>query len=361
MQTGEESKKPKATILRPSIKDIARLANVSHPTVSRALLNNPLVSAKTGERIRRIAKEAGYRPSAVARGLLTRRTQTIGVVVTTVADPFAGAVFSGIEKTAGDHGYSVFLADSNADPERERKIVQAFAERRLDGIIVTSSRVGALYLPMLEEMGVPIVLVNNQYPGTFVHAVMIGNVEGSRAAAKHLIDLGHERIAYIGDQSGFQSDAERFAGYRATLKAARIPFQQELVSHGDGKTEAAITAMNKLLQLADLPTAVCCYNDMTALGALQAIHSRGLRVPEDISVTGFDDLFFASYTQPPLTTVRQPMSRMGELAMESLLRLMSGEKMVGTIRVDPELVVRKSTNSPRLARRAGKPESAKRR
>jgi DNA-binding LacI/PurR family transcriptional regulator len=361
MQTGEESKKPKATILRPSIKDIARLANVSHPTVSRALLNNPLVSAKTGERIRRIAKEAGYRPSAVARGLLTRRTQTIGVVVTTVADPFAGAVFSGIEKTAGDHGYSVFLADSNADPERERKIVQAFAERRLDGIIVTSSRVGALYLPMLEEMGVPIVLVNNQYPGTFVHAVMIGNVEGSRAAAKHLIDLGHERIAYIGDQSGFQSDAERFAGYRATLKAARIPFQQELVSHGDGKTEAAITAMNKLLQLADLPTAVCCYNDMTALGALQAIHSRGLRVPEDISVTGFDDLFFASYTQPPLTTVRQPMSRMGELAMESLLRLMSGEKMVGTIRVDPELVVRKSTNSPRLVRRAGKPESAKRR
>jgi len=355
MPAGADSKKIKGTMLRPSIKDIARLANVSHPTVSRALLNNPLVSKQTGERIRRIAKEAGYRPSAVARGLLTRRTQTIGVVVTTVADPFAGAVFSGIEQTAGDHGYSVFLADSNADPERERKIVQAFAERRLDGIIVTSSRVGALYLPLLSEMGVPIVMVNNQYPGAFVHAVMIGNIEGSRAAAQHLIELGHERIAYIGDRSGFQSDTERFAGYRAALKAARIPFNQELVSHGNGKAEGAIGAMNELLQLSDLPTAVCCYNDMTALGALNAIHSHGLAVPEDISVTGFDDLFFASYTQPPLTTVRQPMYRMGQLAMESLLRLMSGEKMVGTIRVDPELIVRKSTMSPRTAPTAGKP------
>lgn len=352
MPTDEELKKPEGIMLRPSIKDIARLANVSHPTVSRALLNNPLVSAKTGERIRRIAKEAGYRPSAVARGLLTRRTQTIGVVVTTVADPFAGAVFSGIEQTAGDHGYSVFLADSNADPERERKIVQAFAERRLDGIIVTSSRVGTLYLPLLSEMGIPIVLVNNQYPGAFVHAVMIGNVEGSRSAAKHLIDLGHERIAYIGDQSGFQSDTERFAGYRTALKVARIPFKLELVSHGDGKPDAAITAMNKLLQLSEIPTAVCCYNDMTALGALHAIHSHGLRVPEDISVTGFDDLFFASYTKPPLTTVRQPMYRMGQLAMESLLRLMSGKKMAGTIRVDPELVVRKSTMPPSKANKA---------
>ena len=355
MQTDMESNKPDSTMLRPSIKDIARLANVSHPTVSRALLNNPLVSKKTGERIRRIAKEAGYRPSAVARGLLTRRTQTIGVVVTTVADPFAGAVFSGIEQTAGDHGYSVFLADSNADPDRERKIVQAFAERRLDGIIVTSSRVGALYLPLLAEMGVPIVLVNNQFPGAFAHAVMIGNVEGSRAVAKHLIALGHQRIAYIGDQSGFQSDTERFAGYRAALKAAQIPFKEELVCHGDGKAEAATLAMSRLLQLHELPTAVCCYNDMTALGALHAIHSHGLRVPDDVSVTGFDDLFFASYTQPPLTTVRQPMYRMGQLAMDSLLSLMSGKKMVGTIRVAPELVVRKSTASPRKSGAPGKP------
>src|SRR5271157_846141 len=144
-----------------SIKDIARMAHVSHPTVSRALQNSPLVNPRTAEKIRRIAEQAGYRPSAVARGLVTRRTRTIGLVVTTVADPFTSEVVSGIEHAASDHGYSVFLADSNADPEREKKVVQSFAEQRVDGIVVTSSRVGALYVPLLSEMRVPIVLVNN--------------------------------------------------------------------------------------------------------------------------------------------------------------------------------------------------------
>src|ERR1019366_428449 len=132
----------------------------------------------------------------------TRRTRTIGLVVTTVADPFTSEVVTGIEQTANDHGYCGFLAGSNADPDRERKIVQSFAEQRVDGIIVTSSRVGALYLPLLSEMRVPIVLVNNQHPGAFVHSVTIANVAGSRKAANHLIELGHRRIAYLGDQFG---------------------------------------------------------------------------------------------------------------------------------------------------------------
>lgn len=328
---------------QPSIKDIARLARVSHPTVSRALQNSPLVNAQTAAKIRKIADEAGYRASAVARGLVTRRTRTIGLVVTTVADPFASEVACGVEQTANDHGYSVFLADSNADPAREKKVVQAFAERRVDGIIVTSSRVGALYLPLLAEMMVPIILVNDQYPGAFVHSVMITNLEGMRAAAEHLVGLGHRRIAYLGDQFGYQSDAERLAGYRAALDGAGIPPMPELVVRGDGKAEAAMAAMEKLLVLAQPPTAVCCYNDMSALGAMRQIRVRGLRVPEDISVAGFDDLFFASYMQPPLTTVRQPMRRMGQLAMENLFKLMSGEESVAQVKVDTELVVREST------------------
>ncbi len=332
---------PRRSPRQLSIKDIARIARVSHPTVSRALQNSPLVNAKTAEKIRRIADEAGYRASAVARGLVTRRTRTIGLVVTTVADPFASEVVCGVEQTANDHGYSVFLADSNADPERERKVVQAFAERRVDGILVTSSRVGALYLPMLAQMQVPIVLVNDQYPGAFVHSVMIANFEGMRAAAGHLVELGHRRIAYLGDQFGYQSDAERLAGFRAALESASIPVRSQLIAHGDGKPEAAMAAMKALL--AARPTAICCYNDMTALGATHQLRAHGLRVPKDISVTGFDDLFFAAYLEPPLTTVRQPMRRMGQLAMESLLRLMSGEESVPQIRVDAELVVRAST------------------
>jgi DNA-binding LacI/PurR family transcriptional regulator len=346
----EQGREAKGIVRRPlrqpSIKDIARIAQVSHPTVSRALQNSPLVNAQTAARIRKIADETGYRASAVARGLVTRRTRTIGLVVTTVADPFASEVVCGIEQTANDHGYSVILADSNADPERERKVVQSLAERRVDGIIVTSSRVGALYVPLLSEMMVPIVLVNDQYPGDFVHSVMIRNQDGMRAVTEHMIALGHRRIAYIGDRFGYQSDTERLAGYRAALSAADLPAQSDLVVHGDGGAEAAMQGMEQLLALAKAPTAVCCYNDMSALGAMRCLRNRGLRVPGDFSVAGFDDLFFAAYTEPPLTTVRQPMRRMGHMAMESLLKLMEGGDSVAQIHIEAELVVRQSTASP---------------
>ena len=339
---------------QPSIKDIARLARVSHPTVSRALQNSPLVKAETAARIQKIAAETGYRASAVARGLVTRRTRTIGLVTTTVADPFAGEVVYGIEESANDHGYAVILANSNADPERERKMVQALAERRVDGILVTSSRVGARYVRLLKELMVPMVLVNDQYPGEFVHSVMIGNQEGMRMAAEHLIELGHRRIAYIGDRFGYQGDADRLAGYRAALEAAQIPPDAELVAHGDGKPGGAEGAMERLLALRHSPTAVCCYNDMSALGAMRTIRSHGLRVGEDVSVTGFDDLFFAEFTDPPLTTVRQPMRRMGRLAMESLLKLMAGDRSVPQIRVAPQLVPRASTARVKARRARGR-------
>ena len=326
-----------------SIKDIARIADVSFSTVSRALQNSPLISPVTAKRIQRIARESGYRASAVARSLVTNKTKTIGVVVTSIADPFVSEVVSGIEECCNDRGYSVFLANSNADPDREQKVVQSFSERRVDGIVVTSSRVGALYVPLLSEMKVPIVLVNNQHPGEFVHSVMIENVKASLEATNHLIQHGHRRISYLGDRFGYQSDTERFAGYRQALERAGLPFLPELVAHGDGKCDGAITAVEPLLRLPKPPTAIFCYNDMTALGALRALHTNGLCVPKDISLVGFDDLYIASYTQPPLTTVRQPMRRMGLLAMESLLKLISGEVSEQAIRVPAELIIREST------------------
>ena len=330
-----------------SIKDIARAAGVSHSTVSRALRGSPLVNQKTTEQIQRVARDLGYRASAVARGLVTRQTRTIGVVVTTISDPFVSEVVSGIELAANDNGYSVFLADSNADPTREKNVVHSFAERRVDGIVVTSSRVGALYTPMLSEMMVPIVLINNQHPGQFVHSVMIDNVEGARQAVSYLIGLGHRRIAYIGDRYGHQSDTERFAGYREALERAALPFLPELVVHGDGRPEGGCVALASLLSLSVSPTAIFCYNDLTALGVLRSIQTRKLRVPEDISLVGFDDLFFASYTDPQLTTVRQPMRQMGRLAMECLLKLMSGKQSAEAIKVPAELIVRESTAAPR--------------
>jgi DNA-binding LacI/PurR family transcriptional regulator len=330
-----------------SIKDIARMAGVSHSTVSRALRDSPLISPGTTRKIQQLARESGYRASAVARGLVARKTMTIGVVVTTIADPFVGEVVGGIEESANEQGYSVFLADSNADPEREKKVVQSFAERRVDGILVTSSRVGALYVPLLSEMNVPIVLINNQHSGEWVHSVMIENVKASLDATEHLIALGHRRIAYLGDRFGHQSDIERCQGYREALRREGIAFLPELAVLGDGKPPGGMAAMESLLQLNSPPTAVFCYNDMSALGAMRCIRNRGLRVPEDVSLVGFDDLYISAYTNPALTTVRQPRWIMGRLAMESLLNLISGRGSADTIHVPAELIVRESTAPPR--------------
>lgn len=330
-----------------SIIDIARRAGVSHSTVSRALRHSGLVNPETAERIRRIAEESGYRASRVARSLVTQRTDTIGVVVTNINDPFVACVVGGIEDAADACGYSVFLANSNAEPEREVRVVRSFEERRVDGIIVTSSRVGALYVEMLGRMRVPIVLLNNQHPSEVAHSVMIANVAGSRAVTAHLIALGHRRIAYIGDEFGYQSDAEREAGFREAHAAAGLEVDEALTARGDGKTKGGIAAMTALLRLQPPPTAVFCYNDMTALGAMHAIQRAGLSVPDDISVAGFDDLPISQYLNPALTTVHQPMREMGRMAMQTLARLMQKEGVAQSLSVQGELVVRASTAPPR--------------
>lgn len=331
-----------------SIKDIARRANVSHSTVSRALSNNPRVKSETMEKIRQIAEESGYRGSAIARSLATRRTKTVGVVVTTIADPFAAGVVSGIEEVAGNHGYSVFLANSNADPDREIRVVHTFEDRRVDGIIVTASRVGALHVPMLSRMLVPIVLLNNQHPSQFVHSIMIENAMPSLEATRYLIGLGHRRIAYIGDRNGSTSDTERFGGYRLALDGAELPFMPELVVYGDGSPEGGMEATAQLLALApDRPTAIFCYDDMTALGAVRQARALGLGVPEDLSVIGFDDLSIVQYTDPPLTTIRQPMSDMGRLAMETVLDIIGGSSSNHNIKMPGELIIRGSTAPPK--------------
>ncbi|MCU1233387.1 MAG: transcriptional regulator, LacI family [Candidatus Solibacter sp.] len=323
------------------------MAGVTHSTVSRALRNSSLVSLQTAERIQRIAREAGYRTSAVARSLVTGRSDTIGVVVTNIADPFIAGVVSGIEETADEHDLSVFLANSNAEPEREVRVARKFEERRVDGIIVTASRVGAQYVPLLTHMQVPIVLLNNQHPSQFAHSVMIDNVQASLDAMRYLIRLGHRRIAYLGDRSGYQSDAERYQGYHQALREAGLPLEPSLTVHGDGKPEGAEAPAAELLALLQPPTAIFCYNDLSALGAMRQVRKHGLRIPEDISVVGFDDLYISQYLNPPLTTVRQPMRQMGRLAMETLLLIFAGSDSGDAIRVPGELIVRESTAHPR--------------
>ncbi|MBV9501706.1 MAG: LacI family DNA-binding transcriptional regulator [Acidobacteriaceae bacterium] len=334
-----------------SIKDIARLAGVSHSTVSRALRGSPLIPADTALRIQRIASETGYTASAIARSLVTRKTHVIGIVVTTIADPFNGEVVAGIEETANQHGYSVILANSQAESERELTVARLFQEQRVDGIIVASSRVGALYQPLLVEIDIPLVLLNNQHPSKFIHSVSIDNYVGALEATRHLLALGHRRIAYVGDNFGLDSDIERFRGFRKAMSSAGLSFSPESIVRGDGKPERAAKESRALFALKSRPTAIFCYNDMSALGVMKEAARHGLRVPEHLSVAGFDDLFFAELLSPALTTVRQPKRELGRRAMQLLLDVLAGNPIKPTIRVKGELIVRDSTAPP--TRRSG--------
>jgi DNA-binding LacI/PurR family transcriptional regulator len=330
-----------------SIKDIARALGISHSTVSRALRDSPLVRAETVSEIKEKAYALGYRPSAVARSLVTRETRTIGIVVTTIADPFHGEVVTGIEEVAGAAGYSVILASSHREPEREMRAVRALQERRVDGILVASSRVGDLYLSAMTEMRVPIVLINNQHDGQLVYSVSVDNETAARDAVRHLIELGHTRIAYLGDQFGSHSDAERLAGYRSALGSAGIAFDSEMVAQGDSSPEGSVPVVRRLLASTPSPTALFCYNDMSSLAALQVAAELGLTVPEKLSIVGFDDLFFAAYLQPPLTTIHQPRREMGREATQLLLALLKGEPVASQrVAVKADLVVRGSTAAP---------------
>jgi DNA-binding LacI/PurR family transcriptional regulator len=329
-----------------SIKDIARIAGVSHSTVSRALADSPLVAPATKRRIQRIAREMGYTPSAIARGLVTRRTATIGLVVTTIADPFIAEVVQGIEETALDNGYSVILCDCNAEPERELTCVRTLREKWVDAIIVTSSRVGSLYVPLLEELGIPIVLVNNQRTGEYVYSVRTDNLEGGRLVGEYLLSLGHRRIGYITGPPSASSSRERLEGCRTALQEQGVDIPEEWIAPGDGRIAGGASGIRYLLERSPRPTAVFCYNDMTAIGALQAAREIGLRVPADLSLVGYDDITFAALVDPPLTTVAQDRYMLGRQAMELTLSLLDGQEGVHDIVLRPSLIKRDSCAPP---------------
>ncbi len=333
-----------------SIKDIARRAGVSHSTVSRALTDSPLVNAETKTRICQLAQEMGYTPSAVARAMSTRRTGTVGLVVTSIADPFVAEVVRGVEETALDHGYSILLCNSNDDPDREITAVRALRVKWVDAVIVTASRVGSFYT-QLTEIHVPVVLINNQQPGEYSFSVRTDDLAGGRLVGEYLLGLGHRRIAYISGRPAATSSQLRLAGCQGALREAGVEIPAQWIAAGDGSSEGAILAVRQLFggappvepveTRAAHPTAVFCCNDRTAMGSLCEIKALGLRIPQDVSVVGYDDIAAASYLDPPLTTVAQAKYELGRRAFEMVLALIRGEQ-VQDVLLKPELVVRAS-------------------
>jgi len=339
-------------VVKVSIKDIARAAGVSHSTVSRALSDSPLIKEETKARIRRLAREMGYSPDAGARGLVVGRTQTIGVVVTTIADPFVAEVVQGIESTAYEHAYTLILATSNDEPDREIAAVETLRSKRVDAVIVTSSRVGALYSDLLERTGVPVVLLNNHAErGTYSYSVRVDDVHGARTATEHLLALGHRRIAHVMGPAGHTPSDDRLHGYLQALREAGIDPDPALVVPGNGRPNGGERALHQLWSLAQRPSAVFCYNDMTAIGLLRAAREMGVAVPGDLAVVGFDDIPFASYTSPSLTTIAQPKFELGQRAARMALALISrhgtdGEEVTNVV-LPGQLVIRESSGVSR--------------
>jgi DNA-binding LacI/PurR family transcriptional regulator len=299
----------------------------------------------------------GYAPDAQARSLVTGRTQTIGVVVTTMTDPFIGSIVQAIESAAHDRGYAVILASSNDIPEREIAAVKMLQSRRVDGVIVSSSRVGVLYQESLDQLRVPVVLINSlaQHRGRQTFSLSVDNTHGGYLAANHLIQKGHRRIAYVAAPADRNDSRERLAGYRNALTEAGADSDPSLVVRGTGGASGGQRALEVLLSLNDAPSAVFCYNDMTAIGLMRAAREARLSVPGNLSIVGFDDIPFASYTHPALTTVAQPISKMGKHALQMALDLLGSTKLENRDSADfvvkGKLVERESSGAARRSKR----------
>ncbi len=326
-----------------SIYDIAKKAKVAPSTVSRALQDHPRIGAKTKQLIQALAKEMDYVPSTVAKSLIANRTWTIGMVLATIDDPFMGRVVEGVEQIAIEAGFNVFLSTSQNNRERELAIIDVLQQRRVDGIIVIASHLFDRYARYVDRSKVPIIVINEQDPGKTIHFVTVDDVQGACLAVEHLIALGHRRIGYVSNINRPKSNQHRLKGHQDALAAAGIAFDPALIfTSNDIEDNAKRGEVSLEPLLAAGATAVFCYNDTTAIGVLAACYKRGIVVPDNLSVIGFDDIDMAAYTIPPLTTIRQPRFELGQRAMQMMLDLLDGQEPDNQI-LPGELVVRQTT------------------
>ncbi|HUQ57849.1 LacI family DNA-binding transcriptional regulator [Lentzea sp.] len=323
-----------------TIRDVARRAHVSVATVSRALTSPDLVRPETRSRVLAAATELGYQPNRAARGLITGRTGNIGIVVPDLDNPFFTGVLKAVQARAAQADYAVFVADSDEDPVAEARLVRAMA-KQVDGVVLCAP--GLEDSQVHEVAGVTsLVLLNRRLPG--VPAVVMDSASGMRAVVDHLVALGHRRIAYLNGPRTSWSNQERRRGL--TTAVAR---------HGVGLADLGPFAPRYEggLQAADLAvaadvTAIVAYNDIMALGVLARLRDRGISVPDDVSVTGFDDLTYASLCSPALTTVAMPVSQAGRTAVTLLLDWLDSDRAeVPQIVAETQLIVRGTTTPPK--------------
>jgi len=328
--------------VRATIDDVAARSGVSTATVSRVLSGSVPARPETRERVLAAARELDYRPSGVARALKRRETRTLGLLVTDITNPFYPQIVRAVEAAAHARGYGIVLANGGDDAARELEHLELLVERRVDGIVIASSLMTRRHAERLHRTAVPVVLVNDTVAGSRLPTVTTAHRRGARLATEHLIGLGHRRIGHIGAPADQAASGQRRQGVRDALRSAGLG--EPLIAIGDGGVAGGALATEALIG-SDI-TGIVAYNDLTAIGALRALRRAGIGVPEAISVVGFDDIDLAAWTDPPLTTIRQPTDALGRWAVEHLADLLAGQAVdvaTAPVLLEAVLVVRGST------------------
>jgi LacI family repressor for deo operon, udp, cdd, tsx, nupC, and nupG len=331
------------------IRDVARLAGVSTATVSRALTDPDRVSPASRARVLEAVAQVGYLPNPMARSLRSQKTRMVLVVLPDLANTFFSKILQGIEETLFAAGYGMIIGNLDGSPEKEARFAAFTAAGQVDGALLLN---GHLFGQTRDGRGeamraaVPLVALCEAIPSAPVPQIEVDNRAAARGATAHLAALGHRRIAYLAGPPGNALEVERYAGYLEGLAEANLAPDPDLVLPGDYTLEAGARAALRLLESPRRPTAVFSSNDEMAIGLMRGLAEGGLRVPDDVSVAGFDDIEFAAVADPPLTTVRQPRGALGRTGAAVLLDLMAGREAPARIRLGTELVVRGSTGAP---------------
>jgi len=338
-----------------TLKDIARQVGVSVTTVSRALAGYDDVAAETRERILESAAALGYHPNLMARRLQKQRTDTLGFIMPTFgprfSDPFFSEFLAGIGNEAAAHGYDLLVSTHAPDSDREREAYQrAVRGGWVDGLIVVRTRENDERIQTLCDHDFPFVAFGRTDCDCDFPFVDEDGDAGMRLLVQHLIDLGHRRIAFIAPPAGLMFGRYRLRSFQQTMADNGLPVSPDLIVEGDMTQRGGAEVVDTLLNLAERPSAVIAGNDLMAIGAINRIQQRGLRVGQDIAVAGFDDIPLSGYTTPPLTTVHQPIYEIGRRTCAMLIEIVNGRSPAQPhILLTPELVIRESSGQPRVA------------
>lgn len=326
-----------------TLEMVAAACGVSPSTVSRILNGTAIVSPEKREAVDRAIAELGFIPNPIARGLAGGRTLSVGVVTQAIDSPFYGVALRGIEEELSQAGYSPLFVSGHWNAEEERRCIEVLRSRRVDGMIILTGRLSDEALRNLAK-AMPVVITGRTLTAPGLYALDFNNFEGARLATHHLLSLGHRNIAFISGDPVHPDAAERLRGYRAALEAAGVRYRPALVMPGKYFEESGLMAVERLIDSREPFTAIFSANDQMAFGAALALHRRGLRVPDDVSLVGFDDLAGAEHSIPPLTTIHQAAHELGRLAAVSLLQLLAGQAPEGTL-PEPRLIARASTRA----------------